>query len=404
MCKYKILIISILVSFLRNAILAQPNPVTDGNNQFAFQLYAKIKDKGNLFYSPFSITTALAMTYAGAKGKTEEEMSKTLHFSPGQGIFHNFYKGLIDSIMSDTEDGVKLNVANSLWAGQSITFTPLFINYMEDYYRSEIKKEDFAKEEGRKKAVDDINAWVAAKTGDKIKDMVKDLDPSTRLLLINAIYFKGKWEYEFPVSRTKPDSFIVDNRTKIQVKYMHLNKPYPYYENSFLKAISIPYKGKKLSMIIFLPNHSGIKQLEDSLSDSFYSKVIHKLTLKEVVLSLPEFNMMKDFDLGKTLSEMGMPDAFNSNADFSAMSSEPLYIGKVLHKAYIDVSEEGTEAAAATVVTARVSMVMPMSVFDANHPFIFFITDNKTGRILFMGKVANPSLGITNPDIHRDEH
>lgn len=238
----------------------------------------------------------------------------------------------------------------------------------------------------------EINEWVEQKTENKINNVVGDLDATTRLLLINAIYFKGKWKHQFPINDTREQLFNIGSGTKVSAMFMHLKNSFNYYENSFVKAISIPYNGDKTSMIVFLPNSlNNLKQLEDSLTYSFYLKTLSLLKQEELFLSIPKFNITKSFDLSGALSRMGMPDAFANNADFSGMSNEQLKINKVLHKAYVGVSEEGTEAAATTVVEVGDTSVEIIPVFNADHPFIYFIIDNQTGSILFMGKLMNPN-------------
>ncbi len=389
----KTVILAASTSFILGGMNAQDlQSVVNGNNKFAFQLYANIKDSGNLFYSSFSISTALAMTYAGARGETEKQMSRTMDFNPAQSIFNNGYKNLLEKIKSDTVGGVILDIANSLWAEQSCKFLKTYIDITNSDYMSELKKADFVHDDNRVKAVKEINEWVEQKTENKINNVVDHLDATTRLLLINAIYFKGKWKHQFPKNDTREQFFNSGNGAKVSAMFMHLKNSFNYCENTFVKAISIPYIGDKTSMIAFLPNSSNnIKQLEDSLTYSFYLKTLRLLKPEEVFLSIPKFKMTKKIDLSGALSKMGMPIAFGDNADFSGMSNEQLKINKVLHEAYVDVSEEGTEAAAATVVEVGATSVEPLPFFNADHPFIFFIIDNQSGSVLFMGKVMNPN-------------
>ncbi len=392
MRRIKSVFLTILPSIILGGLNAQDlRTIVDGNNRFAFQLYASIKDTNNLFCSPFSISTALAMTYAGARGKTEEQISKTLNFSPDQNTFHISYKSLLESIDGDSTS-VILDLSNSLWAEQSCDFFNPFLNIVKTDYLSELNKVDFKSLDGGARAVEKINEWVKQKTRNKIKNTIGELDAGTRLILINAIYFKGKWQDEFPINDSREQLFKIENGRKVSAMFMHLKDSFSYYETPFIKAIRIPYKGKNISMLIFLPNGAfTIRQLEDSLSYSFYLNNIRFLKYEKVFLTLPKFNMTKTFDLSTMLSKMGMTDAFTDNADFSGMSDMKLKINKILHKAYIDVSEEGTEATTVTTVEIAVTSPEQFPFFSADHPFIFFIIDNATGCILFMGKIMNPN-------------
>jgi serpin B len=374
----------------------QISPIADSNNFFAFKLYNQIKKdkKENLFFSPFSISTALAMTYAGARNETAKQMAATMHFNADQDVFSRDYQTYLGKIESDTGKDLILGIANSLWLGKSLELLPPFKETVITDYNSEAKNVDFSKSE---KVRQEINTWVAQKTKDKIQDLILPgmLSASTRLVLVNAIYFKGRWKVPFSKDSTKSDDFYKSGATTVKAKFMHNTNHFRYYEDRSLQAVEIPYEGNKTSMLVILPNEiNGIDGLENQLDYSYYTKIASSIHPRKVILAVPKFKTTVQFELAGALSAMGMPNAFSGSADFGGISKEGLMIGAVIHKAFIDVNEEGTEAAAATAV------LMPMSVavhppknpvFIANHPFIFVIRDNATGSILFMGKIMDPT-------------
>lgn len=376
------------------------NPIVSGNNAFALQLYSNLKEDKNMFYSPFSISTALAMVYDGARNETKQQMSRTLNFSPLADSFNIQYKELIETTGNDTVGGNKLTIANSLWGQENYRFNVYFTHNAMLNFKSEVKNIDFIKKDGLNRCEGQINRWVKEKTNGKITDVVKDLSTSTRLLLINAIYFKGKWETQFPVADTKKDVFYLNKDSTKRGDFMHLKSTaFNYYEDDLCKSVELPYMGEKLSMLIVLPQKvEDIQKLDKSFSYPYYLNLVNHLTKEKVVLTIPKFKLETGYELSKTLTAMGMSDAFTAQADFSGMKNEEekekLYINSIIHKAYVDVSEEGTEAAAATVVHIRMmSMLSKKEVikqFKADHPFIFIIRDNASGSILFIGKLMTP--------------
>jgi serpin B len=382
--------------FLVNGI--NPQEIADGNNKFAFKLYNELKsntDK-NLFYSPFSISTALAMVYAGARNETAIQIGQTMNF-PQNKSFHSDYKKLLDAINNGTDNKIVLNIANGLWAQKDFKFLDSYFDIVKSNYNSELKNVDFTDNIEREIARKDINDWVAQKTKDKIKDILSQgtLDSFTRLVLVNAIYFYGDWAEPFKKEATEPKDFFLSDQNRINVPFMNQHGRYNYYEDSNIKAIEIPYMDNKASMVIFLPNEkNGITEFEKSFDYKYYQKIISSFQSSEVRLSLPKFKATNKFNLSATLSQMGMPMAFSpGGADFSGIDGKrDLCISTVIHQAFINVDEKGTEAAAATIVmlagAARPSS--DMKVFNADHPFIFCIKDNTTGSILFMGKIMNP--------------
>jgi serpin B len=368
--------------------------VVEGNNAFGFDLYHQLqKQKGNLFFSPYSISTALSMTYAGARGQTAQEMAHVLHLNPEQDKLHPAIAQVVAGLAGKNE-GVRLDVANALWGQKGQPFVPDFIQLTKKYYGAGFHTVDFNDGEAARQ---EINTWVEKQTQDKIKDL---LGPGSvqgaSLVLTNAIYFKGDWLNPFPKGRTFKENFFVTPKDKVMVDMMHLTETFNYAEDDNFQVLSLPYKGNAVSLIAFLPRkQDGLTALEEQLKPALVNDAIANLKKAKVVVTLPKFKMTSSFELGDVLTKMGMPLLFQrGRADLSGIvASNDLYISKVVHKAYVDVYEEGTEAAAATAVSAvRAAAMRPQAnpVFRADHPFVFAIRDNKTGSLLFLGRVANP--------------
>lgn len=368
------------------------------NNAFALDLYSQLRQQsGNLFLSPESISTALAMTYIGAQGETAAEMAKTLHFTvPSDQLGEAMGATLRD--LNATHTGYQLRVANALWAQQGYPIVDGFLMSTEKNYGAALDRVDFkaAPEAARQT----INQWVEQKTEDKIKDLIGPdvLHPQTKLVLTNAIYFKGDWETQFDKAQTKDEDFHVSPSQTVKTPLMHREGSFNYFDGSTFQALEIPYKSRELSMIVLLPNDdAGLPALEQSLTASRAKQWLSQLRAEpKVVLTLPKFKFTRQFQLSKTLAAMGMPQAFDARADFSGINPKrELYLSDVIHKAFVDVNEEGTEAAAATAVVVTRAMIAmrpkPPIVFRADHPFLFLIRDNRSGAILFMGRVSNPA-------------
>ena len=377
-----------------------PPEVVSGNTAFAFDLYAQMRAQaGNLFFSPYSISTALAMTYGGARGDTAAQMSKALHFEVSATELPPAFAALQAGLNDIQAKGkVKLAVANSLWPQKGYDFLPTYLELCKTSYGVNITPVDFAgATESARKA---INQWVEDKTNQKITELFKPgvLDSLTRLVLVNAIYFKGDWASQFDKARTRVEPFSVSGDKKVDASMMNAQKKkYRYAETPDLQVVELPYAGNDLSMVILLPRAvDGLPALERLLDAARFGEWTKSLRPCEVVLTLPKFKATSEFSLNQTLSPLGMTDAFSGKADFSGMNGrKDLYISAVVHKAFVDVNEEGTEAAAATgVVISRKSMSIPQKpvVFRADHPFLFFIRENKSGGILFMGRIVNPGV------------
>ncbi|HTB31551.1 MAG TPA: serpin family protein [Bacteroidia bacterium] len=377
----------------------QPFSIADSNNLFAFKLYGELKKdtKENLFFSPFSISSALAMTYAGARNETEKQMCHTLHFSSDQNAFHKAYKTYLEKIESDTGKDLALRVANSLWIANSFELLKPFSEIEAADYKAESYNVAFSPPAAIEDTRLQINYWVEQRTKKKIKDLIPPgiLDLSTKLVLVDAIYFKGKWKIAFSKDSTKMGEFYADNTGSVNADFMHTTANYKYYEDNVLQAIEFPYSGDKLSMVVFLPKkRDGIEEMNSKIDYAFYTKIVSGFLMsgtRKVIVALPKFKTTAEFRMAGTLSAMGMPDAFSPGlADFKGMSTDQLCISQVIHKAFIEVNDEGTEAAAATAVIMKM-MMSPIRtpLFIADHPFVFVIRDNATGGILFMGKISN---------------
>ncbi len=369
--------------------------VVTGNTRFALELYGKLKDKqGNLFLSPYSISTALALAYAGARGNTASGMARTLYLELAPERFHPALARLINEMNEiGKQKECNLTVANAMWGQKGYEFRQAFLDLTNRHYGAGLNQVDFAKPE---EARSTINAWVEKHTQDKIRDLIKPgvLDGSTRLVLTNAIYFKGKWAAQFKPDRTLKEPFTLNNGEKVSVSLMHQTAKVMYMENDAFQALELAYGSGRLVMTVFLPkNLDGLEAFERTLTAENLTKWLHGLGNGNVIVALPKLTMTTEFSLASELKSLGMADAFTSGAaDFSGMNGKKdLFISSVLHKAFIDVNEEGTEAAAATAVVGRsVLEPPPTPVFRADHPFVFMIRDVQSGSILFVGRVANP--------------
>jgi serpin B len=374
--------------------------VVEGNNAFAVELYAELRaQEGNLFFSPYSVSAALAMTYAGTRGETETQMAKVLHFpsqrAGGKERFHPAFGAIIKDLNARGEKGkYELIVANALWGQKGYEFLAEFLGLIESNYDGQLHEVDFISDtESARKA---INAWVEKKTKDKIKDLITRgvLDRFTRLVLTNAIYFKGNWASQFKEEDTKEDAFTLQSGEKVNSPMMNQTAEFGYMETEDFQGLEMPYVNNGLSMIIFLPKRTdGLVEFEKKLTSENLSQWLAGLHKRKVIVSFPKFKQTCQFSLADVLKQMGMEDAFSGKADFSRMTGKKdLYISAVIHKAFVDVNEEGTEAAAATAVVMRATAVRPEEIpaFRADHPFLFLIRDNDSGSLLFIGRVMNP--------------
>jgi serpin B len=374
--------------------------VVAGNNAFAFDLYAQLrKQEGNLFLSPYSISAALAMTSAGARGQTLDEMTNTLRL-PQQDTLHPAFKALHTSLNDQRggKRGYQLSTANALWGAKGYGFLPEFLKLTRDHYGAGLQEVNFGNAEEARAT---INAWVEKETHDKIKDLIPQgaLNQSTRLVLTNAIYFKGDWLSQFKKDRTKDEPFFLADGKQVKTPLMHQKGTFHYADLGAFQALELPYAGKELSMLVLLPKKAdGLAEMEKTMNADQLNAVLARLRpWNEIDLTLPKFKTTAAFGLNGELQALGMRQAFVPGAaNFAGMNGREgdLYIALVVHKAFVDVNEEGTEAAAATAVITQNSSTAPPPpppVFRADHPFVFVIRDNKTGSILFLGRLSNPS-------------
>lgn len=373
-------------------------PLVAGNTAFGLDLYAQLKaTEGNLFFSPYSISTCLAMTYAGARGGTEKQMAQVLHFGNNQDKVQALF-GTLQNQLNEAQkkQEIQLNVANGLWAQKGHPFLSAFLDIARKQYDANVNQVDFRTSAGP--ARNEINDWVSQKTKGKITNLIPQgmLNPMTRLVLVNAIYFKGRWSTQFKKGSTTNAPFSVTGDRKMQVPLMNITENFNYAEPEGLQVLELPYVGNDVSMVVLLSReNNGLKTLENSLSVPKLYEWLTQLHSQKVNVFLPKFKLTDQFSLAKTLAAMGMTAPFSPQADFSGMDGgHDLFISDVVHKAYVDVNEEGTEAAAATSVGMRALAVRrPASipVFRADHPFIFLIRDTHTDSILFLGRLLDPT-------------
>ena len=374
-----------------------PKTIAENNNIFMMKAYKLLTDKDdNIFISPYSITSALAMTYAGAANKTAAEMGTALEFSGNNINFHENFGKVTTGINEVQKKGeIQLSIANSLWLADGFKFSDEFLRINKTFYKAELTNLNFAESQKSRKT---INDWVAEKTKDKIKDLIPEgiLDALTKLVLTNAVYFKAEWAEQFKKNNTEESEFITYGNGSVNVDMMHLKHRYNYMENSELQFIEMPYKGGDASMFVLLPkNKDGLKAIEKKLTYQNLADYTSQMQKKEVDVFFPKYKMSLSYELRELMGKLGMKEAFNKKADFSKMNGKTdLYISAIIHKTFIAVDEEGTEAAAATAVVMRMKSMPPQNdfaVFKADHPFFYFIKEKSTGTILFAGRVTDPS-------------
>ena len=362
--------------------------VTDGNEDFAFNVFRELNKEetdGNLFISPFSISTALSMTYNGADGKTKEDMAKALSYA-GIDIstINTSYKNLLP-YLSNVDDEVDLDISNSIWYRIGETIKEEFITTNRDAFDAEISEIDFSQAD----AADRINTWIKESTKSKIEKMLDPPLPADVVMyLINAVYFKGHWTYEFDKDNTYPGIFTNIDGVEEDVDMMSMKGTVEYGEGDDYKVLRLPYGKEKLYMYFILPENSDISELTDNLDNEKFSEIRQSIAEEEdVIVGIPRYKVEYGIkNLNDVLKKMGMASAFEADADFSNIR-EGLFISRVLHKAVIEVNEEGSEAAAVTVVEMLESAEMEEPTrFVADRPFVFAIRDEATGTILFMGK------------------
>jgi serine protease inhibitor len=360
-------------------------------NNLAAELYeqASLSDKGNLFFSPYSIQTALGMAYAGARDQTATEMASTLHFVAGQETPARLSE-LQQLLNGELKGGNTLDTANGLWVASRLKLLDGFNTIMQSDYSGASHTVEAFNETVRGQ----INGWVEQKTRNKIKDLIPPggVNEMTRLVLANAIYFKGSWLNKFEPARTHEMDFHAAGGKTIKVQMMAQNKKFAFSQDNSVQVLEMPYEGDELAMVVVLPRaQNGIENLQVT-PDAVRRWCESRGARPEVNVSLPKFKIAWKSEMSGLLSKMGMPTAFTDAADFSGIDGQKdLYISKVFHKAWVEVDEKGTEAAAATGVGISTMAVMQPAVFNADHPFLFLIRDKRSGAILFMGRVTEPT-------------
>ncbi len=371
--------------------------VVRGNNKFALDLYGQLRSQaGNLFFSPYSISTALAMTYAGARGQTERQMASTMKFA-NQARLHPAYAKLIRILQAEKKSrGYRLHVANSLWVQMGLELADAFTNNAGEHYGATPGTVDFA--DNAEAARQTINRWVAGKTNDKIEELLtsNDIQPSTLLILVNAVYFKAAWASPFLKRRTNlKGKFVLESGRRVSVPLMRGGGQRYHFEGANFSMVSLPYQNEDLEMLVLLPKKAdGLAALERSLTVAKIDAWSDALRPQTVDVMMPRFKMKSRFQLRRNLAALGMPDAFDSSqANFSGMTDRVnIALSNVVHEATVEVNEEGTEATAATAIGAF-GGAAPKKVFQfhADHPFVFAIRHQTTGSILFTGRVTDPT-------------
>jgi len=362
-------------------------------NNFSFNIYQRLSsnEDENIFFSPYSIFVALAMTYEGAKGDTANEMYDVLGFPQNDDISLCSFGRIYNEFNQKKE--YTLNTANALWIKKGYEFLSQYLTFINDYYMGRATEVDFSNPVN---AAALINDWIKENTGGKIKDLIKesDIHEALTMILTNAIYFKGLWANQFDPEDTNDRDFKLSSGSTISVPTMSLSDDdtsWNYTETDDLQILELPYKGGKLSMYILLPKENNITALEEMINYENFTEWKNSLYKAQVEVFLPKFKLETEYSIKDHLKNMGMNIPFTPNADFSGMDGkQDLFIEKVRHKAFIEVNEEGTEAAAATSVHMALTALPMFTEFNCNHPFIFLIQHKDTDVILFMGKVENP--------------
>ncbi len=381
-------------------VLNETEETARHNNEFAFATLTGLeREDENLFFSPYSISSALAMTYAGATGKTATEMADVMNYYVNKENNNSGFHQLNNTLQQAKGENTELNIANALWVQQDFSILPEYLNNITQYYDAPVKKLSFKNDIEIEKSRKEINNWVADETRDKIQDLIQPgiLSQLTRMVLTNAIYFKAGWQHPFDASKTEKAPFYSDNGKEISSDFMHQTGSFRYFEDEKYQAVELPYDNGNYAMLIVLPVKNNMKELfSKNISNQDVEDMLNKSGSARINLYIPKFKLTSTLQLGNTLSDMGMKDAFSKNADFSGINGKKnLYIDAVIHKAFVGVEEKGTEAAASTAVVMSLKSAMPVEekpvLFRADHPFLFLIRERSSGCILFMGKLSDPS-------------
>jgi serpin B len=361
------------------------------NTAFALDLYGQLRtEPGNLFFSPHSISRALAMTYAGARGETETQIAKALHFNLPQEKLHAAFAALQTSLEQVPRLGnVQLLVANSLWPAKGLPVRKEFLSQIERAYSTRLTPLDFGETEAARQT---INRWVAEQTRGKIREFFQSglLDPLSLLVLANAIYFKGDWAEQFNSERTQLQPFHLTSASQVTTPMMRQRKQKcHYHEDAEVQVLEMPYQGGRLSMAVLLPRQvDALAELEQGMTVAKLKTWIANLKTKEVEVCFPKFKTSSEFRLDDKLKALGMADAFGATADLTGMFENPgSFISAAVHQAFVEVNEQGTEASALSILFVSMGVT---PIFRADHPFLFLIRDKRTGCVLFLGRLVNP--------------
>jgi len=373
--------------------------LTEANNLFALDLFRQVSpERENIICSPFSISQLMALVYGGARTETAREMAGIFYFPENHARLHSAVKKLAESLDSvNFQPGTQLEIANAVWAQENYSFLPTYFDLAENSYRAPLELVDFIQNNSREECRQRINNWVADRTSQRIKNLIRPgvLTSDTRLVLTNAIYFNGKWEHPFKKDFTMPAVFHIHQHESVRTLFMKQTKTFPYYEDDEIQAVSLPYKGGRMSMLIILPRDiEGWSMISRVLTQERLQLLISGLEARKVRVTLPRFKSELQLNLRQELMSMGMERAFSRDADLSGMTGEKdLFISEIIHKAFIEVTEAGTEAAAATaaVIALKSALEEGPAVFRADHPFLYFLRDEATGSIIFAGRLARPS-------------
>ena len=372
----------------------------NGSSAFALDLYQILRvGNDNLLYSPYSISLALAMTYAGAHGETEQQMAETLHYTLPQEDLHPAFNGLDLELGSRGEgakgkgEGFRLNIVNAIWGQEGYKFLPEFLGVLAENYGARLRLLDFVKAPEESRIT--INDWVSDQTEGRIEDLIPQgiINVLTRLVATNAIYFNAAWSEPFDPNLTEDGTFYLLDGGEVTVPIMRQTTDFGYAEGEGYQAVELPYDGREISMVILLPEAGEFEVFEGSLDAKRVGAIVKDLAHRHVALTVPRFEFESGFSLVEALATMGMPVAFSTEADFSGMTgNRDLFIADVIHKAFVSVDEAGTEAVAATAVVMELS-AMPEEPVEVtvDRPFAFLIRDIETGAVLFVGRVVNPS-------------
>lgn len=377
--------------------------LTSGNNAFALDLYQRLQDQsGNIFFSPYSISSALAMTFAGARGDTAAEMAETLHYLMDQEKLHPSFNALDQYLASLADQDIpedqggpfQLSIVNAIWGQENFHFEEEFLNTLAKNYGAGLRLLDYIMEPEESRQV--INDWISDQTREKIQDLIPQgaINSDTRLVLSNAIYFKATWLEPFEEILTDAGIFTGLDGKKIPVTMMgHGSDPsFLYYQKDDFQAFQMPYVGREVSMLVIVPDEGNYMDFESSFTGEILDQILEGMVYRPIRLTFPKFEFESEISLAQILADMGMPSAFSDGADFSGMTgNKDLFISDVFHKAYVNVDEEGTEAAAATAVIMSVTSAPadPLEI-TVDRPFLFVIREYQTNTILFMGRVVSP--------------